>query len=213
MRASRSALFATLLFAAACSGEMPLTATPDGNAIHLVGVIDDSTPGELTNALALNTAATEILLQNIPGSIDDDANISAARTLREVGIGTRVPASGVVASGGTDLFLAGAKRQIEDGACVGVHSWATGGLFGVVEGRDIPKDDEAHDLYLNYYKEMGIPEDFYWYTLEVASAAGIHWMSPREINRFGLATTPVGTSQYESVAARDARCNARLDAQ
>jgi hypothetical protein len=212
MRASRSFILATLLVAAGCSAEHALTATPDGNAIHLEGVIDQTTPAELTNALALNTAATEILLQNIPGSADDEANLTAARSLRDVGIGTRVPADGVIASGGTDLFLAGAKRQIETGACVGVHSWATGGLFGVTEGRDVPRDDPAHQVYLNYYNEMGIPEDFYWYTLEVASAAGIHWMSPADINRFGLTTTPVGPDGFESNQARAARCNARLDA-
>ena len=39
------------------------------------------------------------------------------------------------------------------------------------------RDHEEHRVYLDFYEEMGIPEAFYWFTLEAASADEVHWMS------------------------------------
>ena len=35
---------------------------------------------------------------------------------------------------------------------------------------------------------MGIPTDFYWWTLEVASYNDIHWMTREEMLAFGVIT-------------------------
>jgi hypothetical protein len=35
---------------------------------------------------------------------------------------------------------------------------------------------------------MGIPADFYWYTLEAASAENIHWMTAQEIAQYDILT-------------------------
>ena len=92
----------------------------------------------------------------------------------------------MVASGGTDLFLAGAKRILEPGACVGVHSWSD----GFRDGQDAPKDAPIHQEYLDFYKAIGIDGAFYWYTLDVASADEMHWMSASEAKSFAMTTKP-----------------------
>ena len=56
----------------------------------------------------------------------DDVNLLASREIRNRGIATHIAKDGMVASGGTDMFLAGAKRTIEIGAKLGVHSWGDG---------------------------------------------------------------------------------------
>ncbi len=45
-----------------------------------------------------------------------------------------------------------------------------------------------HVMFLDYYLDMGVPEDFYWYTLEVAPPERIHWMSDEEILVYEMAT-------------------------
>jgi hypothetical protein len=46
-------------------------------------------------------------------------------------------------------------------------------------------------MYLNYYDEMGIPQSFYWYTLEAASAEDIHWMTESELEQYNMLTSPI----------------------
>jgi len=43
-------------------------------------------------------------------------------------------------------------------------------------------------MFLDFYREMEIPEEFYWFTLEAAPPQRIHWMSDEEIMHFGLVT-------------------------
>ena len=98
-------------------------------------------------------------------------------------LATHLPKEGEIASGGTDFFLAGHERTLEAGSRIGVHSWS--GLDGE-EGVDVPRDDPQHQLYLEYYRAMEIPEASYWFTLEAAPAAGVHWMSTSELEQFGF---------------------------
>ena len=123
-------------------------------------------------------------MQNVPGSMDDDINLLASKEIRKRGIATHIPADGMVASGGTDMFLAGAKRTIEPGAKLGVHSWSDGGQ----PATDYPRDSQVHAKYLAYYKEMDINTDFYWYTLEASTAENIHWMTEQEVAMYGVLT-------------------------
>jgi len=82
------------------------------------------------------------------------------------------------------MFLAGTKRTIDLGAKLGVHSWSD----GEKDGSEFPKEDEVHTIYLDYYKEMGIDTEFYWYTLDAASAENIHWMTESEILKYKILT-------------------------
>ena len=70
---------------------------------------------------------------------------------------TYLPSGGVVASGGTDLLLAGVLRIVERGAKIGVHNWSDGSATGDT----IARDAEAHRVYLDYYRELAIDQAFY----------------------------------------------------
>lgn len=151
-----------------------------GQSAVMTGVIGPITPGRVLQLILEHPEVTEIVMQDMPGSLDDEANVRAARLVRRMGLATHVPAGREVASGATDFFLAGTRRTWEPGAKFGVHSW--GGLD--VDGDQVPRDDPQHQLYLDFYAEMGIPAEFYWYTLEAASASGIHWMTDPELERY-----------------------------
>jgi len=155
-----------------------------GDTAVMSGVIGASTPGRVLELALEHPEVDVIVMREVPGSIDDESNLRAAALVRRLGLATHVPADGEVASGGTDFFLAGARRTAEPGALFGVHSW---GGFGE-EGADVPRDDPEHDKYLEYYRAMGIDEEFYWYTLEAAGADDIHWMTPEELERYGFFT-------------------------
>ena len=90
----------------------------------------------------------------------------------------------MIASGGTDFFLAGKHREVAEGAKIGVHSWAG----GTKAATDLPKRHKAHKKYLNYYNQVNIPEDFYWYTLDAAPAESIHNMTEEEIMKYRIRT-------------------------
>jgi len=97
------------------------------------GVVDGSTPAIIEEAITNNPKVKELVLKWVPGSANDEANLR------------------------TDLFLAGTERIVGPGACVGIHSWAFGGLLGQMkEGRDFPRDAEVHTPYLSYYEEVGM---------------------------------------------------------
>jgi len=155
-----------------------------GELAIMRGVIGASTPSSVLELAFKNPRVRTIVLANVPGSIDDVSNVRAGRYIRQLGLGTHVPADGEVASGGTDLFLAGKHRSAEPGALFGIHSWDG----GPVAATDLAKDHEDHRLYLDYYDEMGIPGEFYWRTLSAAPPEGNHWMTEDELERFDFFT-------------------------
>ncbi|WP_371170709.1 alpha/beta hydrolase [Aliiroseovarius sp. 2305UL8-7] len=156
----------------------------EGDRIIANGVIDGGTLKRFMDVAGDNPHARTLVLQSVGGSVDDEANLIFSQAIHDAGFTTIVPSNGMVASGGTDLFLAGQRRILEPGACVGVHSWSGGN----VEGKDVPRDNPEHQKYLRYYDAVGIDRDFYWYTLDAASAEDIHWMTADEANRYGMAT-------------------------
>ncbi|NQY15671.1 MAG: alpha/beta hydrolase, partial [Henriciella sp.] len=91
------------------------------------------------------------------------------------------------------LFLAGVNRKIEDGACVGIHSWNDHELPQGMTPLDLPSDHEEHQIYLEYYEFIGIDPDFYWYTLEIADAQSMHWMQRDEFDDFRIDVTSLAT--------------------
>ena len=168
------------------------------------GIINSTTNVELIKLLDANPRVTTLVLTNVPGSMDDDVNVVAGRQIRKRGLTTLLLERSTVSSGGTDLFLAGESRIIVKGARIGVHSWAgsASGWLGwipwvTVTGRDVPKGDAAHQIFLNYYCDIDISEDFYWFTLDRAPVDGMHWMTAQEIARFGVATQIVGSASTQ----------------
>ncbi len=153
-----------------------------GDHAIMTGVIGPSTPGRVLQLILESPQVKTIIMQDVPGSMDDHSNLRAAKLVRRMGLGIHVPADGEIASGGTDFFLAGVRRSWEMGARFGVHSW---GGFGE-DGDQVPADDPEHRKYLDYYAEMGIPAEFYWYTLKAAPASDIHWMTKAELERYNF---------------------------
>lgn len=166
---------------------IPVEFTVKGKTAFMTGVITAATPATVLQLLFEHPEVDTIEMLTAPGSIDDVANLRAALYIRNHGISTKLNAKSMVASGGTDFFLAGKHRIVEKGAKIGVHSW--GGADGT-DGKDVPKDDPEHQKYIDYYNKTGIPEAFYWYTLEVAPAHEMHWMTEEEIERYKVRTDP-----------------------
>ncbi len=157
----------------------------EGTEATMTGVINSSSPDEVRALIDDHPEVTTIVMVDVPGSIDDEANLKASLLVREAGLNTHLNADGAVASGGVDFYLAGVERTFEPGASFGVHSWsdASGN-----EGKDIPEDDPQHRLYLDYYDRLGIAQDFYWFTLDAAPAGDIYVMTPEDLETYGFAT-------------------------
>ncbi|WP_420586252.1 alpha/beta hydrolase [Ruegeria sp.] len=180
-----SYLAASLLLVTACSDQYtPVSFTAEGDQIVASGTIDHTTLSAFERVIKENPGIRTLVLQNIEGSVDDDSNVIFSRVVRVEGFDTVVPSNGLVASGGTDLFLAGNTRVLEPGACVGVHSWGGGGYVAA----DLPEDHPEHDRYLDYFEDIDVDTDFYWFTLNAAPEDGMHWMTAAEANRFDLTT-------------------------
>ena len=161
-----------------------LTLDVRDDLLFVKGVVDRRSQRETSVLLNGSPSVRTAVLTMVPGSIDDETNFALGRMLRAAGITTYLPMRGLVASGGTDLFLAGVRRIVERGARVGVHSWASDS----VSGDDIPRDDDRHRIYLQYYRDIGIAEAFYWFTLEAAPPEGVHWMTEAEMARYAVYT-------------------------
>ena len=180
------AVAVSAMLLASCVPEYtPLEFAVKGDRIVANGTIDAGSLAAFEAVADDNPAIRTLLLQNIAGSVDDEANLAFSRVVRESGFDTIVPSDGMVASGGTDLFLAGNRRILEPGACVGVHSW--GGGWGT-PAAELPRDHREHRRYLDYYRDMAVNTAFYWFTLDAAPASEMHWMTAGEADRFGLGT-------------------------
>lgn len=163
--------------------------TQDATTAIMNGVIGSNTPTHWDNFIAANPNVTKIIMKDCPGSEDDEANLNAARKIRQQGVSIHLPADAVIASGAVDLFLAGTTRTRAAGSKVGVHSW--GGGNGE-EATDFPIGHANHRPYIDYYREMGFSqadaEAFYYFTINAAKAADIHWMTDAEIAQYKLLT-------------------------
>jgi len=156
----------------------------EGHVASMYGTIVATTPARVLELILEHPEVDTIRMVDVPGSLDDEANLRAARYVHAHGYKTIVPAGGEIASGGTDFFLAGTRRAIEEGAQLGVHSWST--VTG--SGADVDRSDPEHGLYVDFYREIDIDEAFYWFTLRAAGPEDIHWMTPEDIARYGVVT-------------------------
>lgn len=164
---------------------MPLHFEVNGNTAIMTGDLRRNAPQKVARLIENYPELEWIELLDCPGSLDDQAALKASRLVRRAGLNTRVPANGVIASGAVDFFIAGTKREVIEGGKVGVHAWSDGRK----EGSDYPKTHSAHQLYLTYYRDMGIGSDFYWFTLNSADSNNLHWMSREELLEYALLTT------------------------
>lgn len=162
----------------------PASFNVKGDIAYMSGVINSSTPAKVLELVNEHPNVKTIEMLHVPGSIDDVSNLRASLYIHKFGLNTRLNSKSVIASGGTDFFLAGKVRTVVKGAKIGVHSW--GG--GTKAATDLSKSDKAHKKYLNYYRKVNIPEEFYWYTLKAAPADDIHNMTEEEIIKYNVRT-------------------------
>jgi len=156
----------------------------NGDIAYMYGVICAGTPARVLELLFTHPKVKTIEMLHVPGSIDDVANLRASLYVYRFGLNTKLNKASIVASGGTDFFLAGKERMVADGAKIGVHSW--GG--GPKPATELPKNHKSHEKYLEYYRAINIPEEFYWYTLDAAPASDIHFMTEEEIVKYKVRT-------------------------
>lgn len=175
----------------------PMQFETKGDTLIATGATDGTTMAQFQAAMQRNPNIHTLVLQNVSGSADDEANLQLGDAVRQAGLATVIPSDGLAASGGVDLFLAGVRRRLERGACVGVHGWSDSA--GDVDAVQFPRDDPAHQAYLDYYARVGAQQAFYWFTLDAAPAAGMHWMTADEAQRYGIATQSAGLLSSESV--------------
>lgn len=156
----------------------------EDDVAYLSGLLTHQLPQQLKAALSEHPNVTDLVLVDVPGSNDQLATMEAARMIRHLGLNTHIAQTGYVLSGGVDLFLGGVNRTIGAGAGVGVHSWRDTQEWG----DDINLADPVHASYVNFYLEMGVPERFYWFTLDASPAERIYFLSPEEIYDYRLVT-------------------------
>ena len=155
-----------------------------GAQLFVAGEITSRTPANFETVLAANPQIKTIVLTRMSGALDDAAVIRMGYLLRGKGLDTALTPESEIYSGAVDLFLAGNRRRVAQGAVIGVHAWADG--FG--EGTDYAPDAPEHRANAQYTADMLGSDAFYWFTLRAAPSDGIHVMTREEIARFGLAT-------------------------
>ena len=168
------------------ANENSLSFNVTGDLAIASGVIDGTIVKKVKNLIANNPNLRTIVMTYMPGSDNDERNIKASRLIHNAKISTCVPENGLIASGAVDMFLAGVTRSVTDSSFVGVHSWANG---NGVEGGDLPQGHRLHKLFLNYYRDIDVNTDFYWFTLNAAPADDIHNMTAEERVQWNIETS------------------------
>ncbi len=158
--------------------------TVKGNEIHMNNEINSRTYEQFKEILEKNPQVDTLVELIVPWSLDDETMIKLAYYVREKGLTTKLLSNSEVSSGGTDLFLAGKKRIMQDWAYIWVHSWSD----GTNDAKSFPKSSPEHDENKKYIEDMLGKEDFYWFTIYAAPANGMYEMTYEEIDKFKLVT-------------------------
>ncbi|WP_048059187.1 COG3904 family protein [Methanococcus vannielii] len=163
----------------------PATFEVRGSEAIMVGVINEDIVEKVSTLIHDYPKVNKIVLLNVPGSKNSWKTIEAGKIVRKNGLNTHVPKNGYIASGGTVFFCAGINRTVESGAIVGVHSWSN----NIIDDASIlPKNHPYHKVYLDYFEEMGISDEFYWFMIESAPSFRMHYMTEYELKKYGLIT-------------------------
>lgn len=156
------------------------------STIEMSGVIGTTTLDDFNTLIGNYPNIKMINMNEVPGSEDDETNLLVSKRVFDLNIATHLMDNGEIASGGVDFFIAGVKRTIGTNTKIGVHSWSDGSQ----DATAFPVGHANHLPYINYYVSVGFTqqqaEDFYYFTINAAPAAGIHWMTAAEIQQYGL---------------------------
>ncbi len=169
--------------------------TVENNTLYMDGLINSKTPKQFKKIFSKYPNIDTLVMKEVEGSVDDEANLEVAEWVSKKELTFVLQPKSIIASGGTDFFLAGKTRIIYRGAKVGVHSWAGEDKVAT----DFPKGDEVHQPYIDYYTALGWSkkeaEKFYYFTINAASADDIYWMSEDELKEYHIVNTPIQNAQ------------------
>lgn len=158
----------------------------DTNTVEMNGDITSSTLDDFNSLIQNHPTINKINMNQVPGSADDEINLQVAKRVHELNIATHILDNGEIASGGVDFFVAGITRTKGANTRIGVHSWSD----GQNDATAFPVGHANHLPYINYFVSVGFTqqqaEDFYYFTINAAPAADIHWMTEPEIAQYGL---------------------------
>ncbi len=171
----------------------------DKQSIVLDGVINSSAFKDFKKLTDEHPNIKVLEIVNCDGSINDYVNLELANYVYQQGFNTHLNVNGLIASGGTDLFLAGRKRSLGKNIRIGVHSWGDG---KDIQATDFPKEHKYHKPYIEYYQSVGFTpkeaEDFYFFTINSAPANDVHWMTVKEIKKYKMINTNSPVVVYEN---------------
>lgn len=158
----------------------------DSNTVEMNGEIGSSTLNDFNELIELNPNVNLINIKEVSGSGDDEVNLQVSAKVHQQNIAIHLMDNGLIASGGVDFFLAGTTRTKGSNAMIGVHSWSD----GTNEATDFPQGHVNHQPYIDYYKSVGFTqaeaEAFYYFTINAAPAASIHYMTEAEIEEYEI---------------------------
>lgn len=151
----------------------------DDRRAALVDVTDDASVPAFEAMMRAYPGIATLELIECPGTDDDAANLRLGRLIRHRGLATHVPAGGSVRSGAVELFIAGSRRSIDDGAEFAVHAWRD------TDGRepgDYGIESPYNRAYVDYYREMGVPaaQAFYDMTNAVPNSDA-RWLTAQDM--------------------------------
>ncbi len=171
----------------------PLSLIADGDTARLYGSIKSESPEIVAAFLDANPATRTLAFVDMPGSSDDVAALEIARLIRASGLNTHLPSDARIESGAVMVFAAGVQRTAECGARAGVHAWwDTAGY----SAQDVGPDHPGHAHFIAYYAQMGLPDNYYWFTMNAAPPEGMHMLSMNEMNEYGLLTSEIDCENF-----------------
>ena len=153
-----------------------------GDTATVNGVLGRTAHRRFKKMLDENPSLSTLILEYVPGSLNDEYNVQTCELLHLNDINTIAKSYSEISSGGVDLLISGVSRTIETGAQIGVHSWSAGNK----EGIDYPVDSDEHKIFLDLFEAIEMDTAFYWYTLRAAPADSMHWMTEEEIEFYNL---------------------------
>ncbi len=158
----------------------------DKETVFLDGVVNSSALEKIKAILSNHPNIKTLNIINCEGSIDDEVNLKLGQYIYAKGLRTHLMDNGIIASGGTDLFLAGNQRTKGTNTQIGVHSWR--GIFK--KATDFPAGHKHHIPYIDYYMSVGFSkaeaETFYYFTINSAPPEDMYFMTDDEIEKYGF---------------------------
>ena len=151
-------------------------ATKDSPAAYLVGHLGVTFPYAI-NALQTDYPWVKILvLKEVPGGYGMEAIIDGMHMIYDAGMATVLEPDSLVASAGTDVFIAGKYRFAMDGAKLGIHEF----------GGDAPKtEDKTTTAIRDFFTKVGIRDDFYDF-MRSKPHDSMYWLTPTEIKKYNI---------------------------